>query len=144
MGQENSVIQKMAKRIISEITSNIQRSDTPNLICSFSQYMFSILNIWNWKHSGLQKNFPKWTFFPEISYAHCPALRVKMKVIILVYLLHQCWLGKFQTKSKRLICTNRRLNKNIQASKSKGCLKLQTWFITISKFFHIFQLIFKH
>ena len=40
MEQENSIIKKMAKvdgvsntRVISEIASNIQRSDTPNLIC---------------------------------------------------------------------------------------------------------------
>ena len=40
MEQENSIIKKRAKvdgvtntRVISEITSNIQRSDTPNLIC---------------------------------------------------------------------------------------------------------------
>jgi len=53
MEQENSIIKKMAKvdgvtntRVISEITSNIQRSDTPNLI--FGTRSKNALNIGLW------------------------------------------------------------------------------------------------
>ena len=80
MEQKNSIIKKMAKvdgvtntRVISEITSNIQRSDTPNLICGMRSKNALKVALWREKRKvNLTTAIPKTGDFASFMTANFP------------------------------------------------------------------------